>query len=146
MEIAERFWKKVKKTDSCWIWTAGIYKNSGYGQFYYKGKKINAHRVAYMLTKGEIPSGMVIDHLCRNRACCNPAHLEAVTQRENILRGNSLKTRQMIARHRTHCPHGHEYTEENTTFNKNGNKMCRECDRKRKREKYWAKKAKITND
>lgn len=86
METAEeRFWSKVSKTANCWNWTGCILK-AGYGQFYNK-KKMYTHRYSYELHKGLIPEGLVLDHLCRNRACCNPEHLEAVTNKVNIGRG-----------------------------------------------------------
>ena len=74
-------------------------------------KMIQAHRVAYELVKGKIPAGLELDHLCRNRICCNPAHLEAVTGRENSLRGVSPWAKNACA---THCPRGHPYDAENT--------------------------------
>lgn len=87
-EDLKRFWSKVIKTKDCWIWSAC--KNPfGYGTFYLK-KLMRAHRVSYEISYGSIPNNLTIDHLCRNTSCVRPEHLEAVTQRENVLRGNSL--------------------------------------------------------
>lgn len=81
----DRFWAYVDKTDDCWVWTG--YKLRGYGQLQVKGKTQKAHRVAYELEVGLIPDGLVLDHLCRNRACVRPTHLEAVRQSTNAQRG-----------------------------------------------------------
>ena len=82
----ERFWSKVDKSGECWEWTA--FRNpKGYGVFHFRGATPHAHRVAYILTHGPVSPDLVIDHLCRNRGCCNPAHLEAVTAVENTRRG-----------------------------------------------------------
>lgn len=80
----DRFWSKVNKgePDECWEWTASL-GTKGYGQFGYEGKILGAHRVAYLLTHGEIPNGKQIAHTCHNKLCCNPAHLEAQTNSEN---------------------------------------------------------------
>ena len=84
--ISERFWEKVDKTATCWLWRASI-RNHGYGRIKVNGRAEQAHRVAYELLVGPIPEGLTLDHLCRVRLCVNPAHLEPVTQKVNIRRG-----------------------------------------------------------
>lgn len=86
METLQIFLSKVNKTDSCWIWTRCVLR-SGYGQTTHEGKRWYAHRLSFILHGKEIPMGKVLDHLCRNRTCVNPSHLEAVTQKVNIQRG-----------------------------------------------------------
>ena len=80
-----RFWSKVDKTNECWEWTASTTGN-GYGQFWINGKLTGAHRVSYEMEYGPIPDGLQIDHLCENKLCVRPSHLEAVTQQENLRR------------------------------------------------------------
>lgn len=91
LAAADRFWEKVNKTGTCWIWTGAI-TSRGYGALRGDdGQLLLTHRFSYELHVGPIPDGLVIDHLCRNRACCNPTHLEPVTQWENITRGQLVR-------------------------------------------------------
>jgi hypothetical protein len=133
--LEERFWEKVIKTDSCWLWIAATTK--GYGRFRI-GTLKEAHRVSYELVKGSIPEGLVLDHLCRVKNCVNPEHLEPVTNAENINRGD--KTNQgWNNRSKTHCPKGHAYAGENLNFYK-GRRVCRTCNRIKSKEFYWERR------
>ena len=117
----------VDPETGCHNWTGATV--GGYGQIFLGNDSIphktGAHRLAYALAKGPIPDGLVIDHLCRNRRCCNAEHLEAVTMLENSLRGEGLVA---INSRKTHCPKGHEYTEKNTYFAPGTQRRhCRAC-------------------
>lgn len=132
--LPERFWVKVKHDVSteCWFWTAYKTKN-GYGCFNYKGGKYYAHRAAYDALVGSLPdwkaTGMVLDHLCRNRSCVNPKHLEVVTQKENLKRGNSGEATGKMQLAKTHCPLGHPYAGENLYVCPIGKRQCKTCRR-----------------
>ena len=120
------------KEESCWEWT-GCRSPRGYGRFRWdQGRGDAAHRYAYERFLGPIPDGLVIDHLCRNPGCVNPGHLEAVTQRENVLRGVGLFAQQA---RRTHCPRGHIYAGDNVRV-QGGSRVCLTCISDRKKEKY----------
>lgn len=132
-KLEDRFWAKVDKSNAsdCWIWTA--FKSKGYGQFGIGGKLYKSHRVAYELVKGPIPQGMTLDHLCKNKACVNPAHLEPVSQKENVLRGTSLLA---LNKQKTHCPKGHILEGENLVqfrLKKFGQRVCKTCVNERDR-------------
>lgn len=118
----DRFWAKVEKTSDCWIWK-GAKHGRGYGNFFASGYVL-AHRFSYELARGPIPPGLTIDHLCRNRLCVNPDHLEAVTMRVNLLRGVGPSA---VAARKTHCPRGHEYAGLNIYWTKDGRRKCRTC-------------------
>ena len=122
---AERFWAKVKKTRGCWVWLAGT--TTGYGQFF-DSRGMLAHRWAYERLVGPIPEGLTIDHLCRNRLCVNPSHLEAVTGRTNTLRGVGASA---IHARKTVCPRGHALTNGNLIKRSRPGRECKICHRDR---------------
>lgn len=133
--VEERFWEKVEKdgplpdTDTlaagkgpCWIWKASTV--GGYGRFQLsRGQYVSAHRLSYSMLVGEIPDGLDLDHLCRNRPCVNPDHLEPVTTRENCRRGARWNG--------TCCSFGHELTPDNLYISPSGQRVCRICERRR---------------
>ncbi len=126
--ILERFWEKVyiDKPSSCWKWIAGC-TEKGYGHFNIAYKEnAKAHKFAFELFFGEVPIGLELDHLCRNRNCINPFHLEIVTHQENMRRGHFVGTG-LHNRIKTHCLKGHPYNIENTYINPAGKRNCRIC-------------------
>lgn len=128
----DTFWSKVTKSDAgCWLWTAATDTN-GYGVFGIDRVLHLAHRVSYETLRGPIPDGLVLDHVkergCVNKNCVNPDHLEPVTHRVNILRGDGVAA---VNARKTHCLRDHEFTEENTYVDPRGYRQCRACRRLR---------------
>lgn len=136
----------VRLDTGCWEWLGRIMPN-GYGMLGIgqrsKGEKktVYSHRLSYEVFIGPIPDGMDLDHLCRNRCCCNPAHLEPVTRSENSRRGMGAVMLGLLNSTKTHCAHGHEYSPANTIYRKGGGRSCRIC-RKRDKQKYVERKRK----
>lgn len=120
---ADRFWSYVDRTSECWLWLGGRTPN-GYGKFWLNGGTALAHRVAYKTTKGPIPEGLHIDHLCRVPLCVRPDHLEPVTPQVNTLRGIGPASRNA---RKTHCPQGHPYSEANTGVQRYAGRVARVC-------------------
>lgn len=114
----DRFLEKVKKTQFCWEWKSAKTK-AGYGVLTINRKVIYAHRFSYTLFNGEIPEGLSLDHICRNRGCVNPGHLEAVTHAENMARS--------IPATKTHCKRGHLLEGDNLKITRSGQRWCWEC-------------------
>lgn len=130
----ERTMRCIQKTEDCWLWL-GKPASTGYGQIGYGARKTrivrNPHRVIYELLVGDIPEGLQLDHLCRNRLCVNPNHLEPVTQKENLLRGDTIPAKNKA---KTHCIRGHEFTEENTYRYGSNQRRCKTCVNVRKKQ------------
>jgi hypothetical protein len=144
MPVEERFWSKVDFDGECWSWLRSSRTPEGYGLFYMSGRHFLAHRLAYQELVACIPSGLTLDHLCRNRGCVNPSHLEPVAMRENVLRGigptatNSQKVQ---------CIRGHDLAGDNLDQRKlseKGWRVCLECQRQHARE-YGTKRSASRN-
>lgn len=136
-KVEQRFWAKVEASaDGCWNWT-GSRNWKGYGFFKVTnpppeaGLSVGAHRIAYLMLVGPIPDGLQLDHLCRNRACVRPEHLEPVTNRENWNRGN---TPSAVHARKTHCHVGHPLSGDNLyVAPANGMRVCVTCRTARRR-------------
>lgn len=131
--LEDRFWSKVEKTDTCWLWTAAK-DPKGYGRINVGGYTMLTHRLAYELVVGQIPEGLQLDHLCRNPGCVNPAHLEPVTNYENSMRGESLNAQNA---RKEHCKRGHSLSGDNLYITPTGGRNCKAC-RSASRKQYYA--------
>lgn len=139
-KVLARFFSRVNKTDSCWLWTGASWlsKQTGLrsGSFHsVHVDECKAHRAAYVLLVGPIPEGLTLDHKCRQTLCVNPDHLEPVSRRENIMRGNGTGA---INARKTACIHGHELSGANLRMRANGWRICRVCARAEKRRRRVA--------
>lgn len=122
IDDAERIRRNVEidPETGCWNWQLALSRD-GYGILHVADRTVQAHRLSYLSIVGPVPRGLVLDHLCRNRRCANPDHLEPVTLLENARRG--------LYAQQTHCRSGHEFTAENTYYKSNGQRQCRPCNR-----------------
>lgn len=117
----ERFWTRVDKSGECWLWVGSL-DQDGYGK--YGRPTMRAHIFAYTTEVGPVPDGLELDHLCRNRRCVRPLHLEPVTNAVNVLRGEGPSA--MNAR-KIQCDAGHPFDSENTYMAPSGKRVCRTC-------------------
>lgn len=146
MATMSNFWNKVNKTDTCWLWTGALRsKNSPYGFLRMAGKNKLSHRYAYEQIKGPIPSGLTLDHLCKNKICVNPEHLEPVTLSENVKRAagwlKAIKVRVANKLAKTTCLKGHEYDGKNSK-----QRTCSICDKAKNLAAYYRRKEKKLNE
>ncbi len=143
----ERFWARIDKNGPdgchfqtghnlgpCWLWIGSVQVRGGYGRTADprgdQGKRVLAHRLSYELTVGPIPPGKTLDHLCRVTRCVNPAHLEPVTDVENVLRGEGAPAKNA---RKVSCKYGHPLDSSNTIERADGNRECRSCSRELQR-------------
>lgn len=119
---------------SCWYWARAV-TNTGYGHVWDGTAVRKAHRVVYEALVGDVPDGLELDHLCRNRICVNPDHLEPVTHLENVRRGNA-RLNGSHQRAKTQCPQGHNYT----GVNNRGGRVCNICMREANRRQIERRK------
>lgn len=136
--VEDRFLARIQlRDDSCWHWL-GALNPQGYGTVMNKGTATPAHRFSYVLFIGPIPEGLQLDHLCRNRACVNPWHLDPVTARENILRGECHAA---INARKTHCTRGHALEGANLYLRPKGGRTCRIC--RKASQRAWERRQRL---
>jgi len=124
---------------ACWEWP-GADNGTGYCQVWFEDRARYVHRLSYEMFRGPIPAGLEIDHLCRNRRCVNPEHLEAVPRSVNVTRAMPFRRRAGLSGRKTHCPAGHPYAGDNLYVPPSGEYRCRECSRTKWRELYHRRK------
>lgn len=135
-----RIWDRLEtNADGCWLWTGGQ-NGKGYGQLLLAGRRWYVHRLVYDVLIASIPPELTIDHLCRVRHCANPSHLEAVPNRVNLLRGDTIVAHCAA---KIACPQGHPYDADNT-YRDRGQRSCRACVTARQRRRYHAARASLT--
>ena len=153
--LPARFWRKVNKNGPipadrpelgpCWTWS-GSTTARGYGRWRVSGKTVYVFRSTYEDVHGAVPEDKELDHLCRNKSCCNPSHLEPVTHAVNCQRGDARALKMAI----THCPKGHPYDEKNTIKKslKSGgvNRVCRLCKQAQERARYHARRGRTREE
>ena len=122
MTVVQRILARCTPVGDCLVWQGGQARG-GYGKTWYQGRTVVAHRALWLASGREIPEGLTLDHLCRNRLCVNPDHLEPVTIGDNWRRAVALIT---------HCPQGHEYAGDNL-YRHQGRRHCKECRREQLR-------------
>lgn len=118
-----KFWTRVEKTDGCWQWRGSV-TGYGYGQYGHglPGLTMRVHKLAWEAQNGPVPVGLVLDHLCRNRLCVRPDHLQAVPNRVNVLRGEGLSA---VNARKRHCRRGHPFSDRDA----DGRRRCEQCER-----------------
>lgn len=121
-----RIYVKITFSDGCWEWKAAVEPTGGYGILNVNGRTRKAHKVVYEILVGSVPEGLELDHLCRNRRCVKPGHLEPVTRRENVARGVAPSA---VNTAKTHCVHGHPFSGDNLILRSDGGRRCRICRR-----------------
>lgn len=119
--------RKVDSKTGCWIWTGALSNGYGRATLARPRRQVCVHKAAYEFYVGKVPKGLDLDHLCRNRACFNPAHLEPVTRSVNCSRGDSGKARGAQLRARKRCSKGHLFSKNNTRMDSKGHRVCLKC-------------------
>jgi hypothetical protein len=125
-DVMVRFWRYVhsEPNTGCWLWVGALHE-AGYGMLNVDQRAVRAHRISYEHFRGPIPADLELDHLCRQRCCVNPDHLEAVSHQENMRRGQLFDLGE-LSRRKDSCPFGHPYDEQNTVSYR-GHRKCRAC-------------------
>lgn len=125
--LPDRIWNRITVNSETGCWESTLSLNAqGYTQVRWKGRTMRLHRLIYTHLVGPVPLDIHLDHLCRNRACCNPRHIEPVSGRENVMRGDGFAS---VNANKTHCPRDHEYDARNTYHDSTGARRCRQCAR-----------------